>query len=146
MMLHPNRLIDFEGNRLVKQAFEKRFSNFHTVIIGKVIHLYDDDIEGTPHQRFILKLPGSEQTVLVAHNLLYGDRLHVGVGDVFRISGEYVWNRHGGMIHATHPDPMKNFKDGSVEILVETHPNPQPTELTPATPQDESLGYQRTRL
>ncbi|NTV31356.1 DUF3465 domain-containing protein [candidate division WWE3 bacterium] len=145
-MLHPNRLIDFDGNRLAKQAFEQRFSNIHTVIIGKVTKIYDDDVEGTPHQRFVLQLPGTEQTILVAHNLLYGERLHVAIGDVFRISGEYVWNRHGGMIHATHHDPMEKFKEGSAEILVETHPNPQPTARIPAIATVAAPPYQSTHL
>ena len=145
-MLKANRLIDFDGNKLVKEAFEKHFTDFHTIVIGKVVKVFDDDADGIPHQRFLLQIPGSEQTVLVIHNLEYADRLHLELGDIYRVSGEYVWNRHGGMMHVTHHDPFKQFRDGSAEVIVEKHPNPTPTDRPPKPLEDDQLPYEHIRL
>ena len=67
--------------------------------------MLSDDTDGSPHQRFILRL-GSGQTVLVAHNIDLAPRIpHLAVGDTIAFAGQYEWNEKGGVIHWTHDDP-----------------------------------------
>ncbi len=127
------RLANYDGNKIVKQAYKKHITDFHITIIGKIIKVLPDDTIGIPHQRFVVQIPMSDQTVLVVHNLDYGKRLHLAEGDTLKISGKYVWNRHGGLIHLTHHDPNRKFEPGAAVIINEIHANPKPT-VTPPRP------------
>jgi len=121
------RLTTYEGNKIVRKAFLKKQTDFHTSVIGKIIEVLPDDQLGIPHQRFIIQLPESDQSILVVHNLEYGSRLHLGAGDVIKVTGEYVWNQHGGLIHLTHHDPNHRFEPGKAAIIEEIHSHPIPT-------------------
>jgi len=127
----PDRLATYDGNKMVKHAFKNHITDFHISVIGIITAVLPDDTIGIPHQRFIIQLPQSEQTILVVHNLDYGDRLHLGEGDAIKISGEYVWNQHGGLIHLTHHDPNREFEPGTAEVVYETHEDRTPTVTQP---------------
>jgi hypothetical protein len=71
---------------------------------GRVVRVLADDREGSPHQRFLVRVEGNT-TVLVAHNLDLADRIPLAVGDSVELRGEYAWNPKGGVIHWTHRDP-----------------------------------------
>jgi hypothetical protein len=72
---------------------------------GVVERLLPDDLAGSRHQRFILRL-ASEQTILVSHNIDLAPRIDsLRIGDEVQFRGQYEWNRHGGLIHWTHRDP-----------------------------------------
>ena len=72
---------------------------------GVVTKILLDDIEGSRHQRFVLRL-SSGQTLLVAHNIELASRINeLKIGDTVRFHGEYEWNPKGGVIHWTHDDP-----------------------------------------
>jgi hypothetical protein len=71
-----------------------------------VSRLLPDDLEGSRHQRFIVRLD-SGHTLLVSHNVDLAKRvsdLKPGDGVVFR--GQYEWNERGGLVHWTHHDPQ----------------------------------------
>lgn len=125
------RLATYDGNTIVKHAYKNHITDFHIGIIGTIFRVLPDDTIGIPHQRFIVKLPQSEQTVLIVHNLDYGERMHLEEGDVIKVTGEYVWNQHGGLMHLTHRDPNRKFEPGSAKILEEIHDNPTPTIIPP---------------
>ena len=79
---------------------------------GIVIRILPDDRDGSPHQRFILRLP-SGQTLLVAHNIDLAPPIsNLRVGDTVEYSGEYAWNPKGGVVHWTHRDPSRQHVDG----------------------------------
>ena len=82
---------------------------------GVVVRLIADDVHGSRHQRFILRLPGG-QTVLIAHNLELSARVPVGIGDRVKLRGMYEWNEFGGLVHWTHDDPLGIEKGGYVEF------------------------------
>jgi hypothetical protein len=64
-----------------------------------------DDLDGSRHQRFILKL-ASGQTVLISHNMDLAPRIDsLRKGDMVEFYGEYEWNPKGGVVHWTHHDP-----------------------------------------
>lgn len=79
---------------------------------GTVAKILPDDLRGSRHQRFLLRVePGP--TVLVAHNVDLARRVApLRVGDVLSFRGEYVWNARGGIIHWTHRDPDGRHRGG----------------------------------
>jgi hypothetical protein len=79
---------------------------------GTVERVLPDDEQGSRHQRFILRL-ASGRTLLVAHNIDLAPRIDdLRVGDPVAFSGEYVWNRKGGVLHWTHRDPAGRHVGG----------------------------------
>lgn len=79
---------------------------------GRVDRVLADDTQGSPHQRFLLRLD-SGATVLVAHNTELAPRLDaLQPGDTVAFSGEYVWNPKGGVVHWTHHDPSGRHAAG----------------------------------
>jgi len=86
---------------------------------GVVTAILNDDLIGRKHQRFILEL-ALHKTVLVLNNIDIFPKLSpLEIGDRVEFYGEYVWNRHGGIIHWTHHDP-KGIRDGGyVRVITE---------------------------
>jgi ABC-type glycerol-3-phosphate transport system substrate-binding protein len=89
----------------IGRAFKNRTSNVQVEGEGVVTRILSDDLDGSRHQRFIVRL-ASGQTVLIAHNIDIAPRVAgLQEGDRVRFYGEYVWNEKGGMVHWTHHDP-----------------------------------------
>lgn len=96
----------------VEQAFQQHSSNIQVTGEGVVTRILRDDNDGTPHQRFILRL-ASGQTVLISHNIALAPRIDdIESGDTVGFSGEYIWNEQGGLIHRTHRDPAGRHPGG----------------------------------
>jgi len=90
---------------VLRSAYNDRKTDLQVQGQGTVIKLLADDLDGSRHQRFILKL-GSGQTLLVAHNIDLAPRISgLQIGDTVEFYGEYEWNAKGGVIHWTHHDP-----------------------------------------
>jgi hypothetical protein len=93
-------------DRAIGRAFNTRTSNVQVEGQGTVTRLLADDLEGSRHQRFIVRL-ASGQTLLIAHNIDIAPRIDgLQKGDRVSFYGEYVWNEQGGMVHWTHHDPQ----------------------------------------
>lgn len=89
----------------IGRAFKNRTSNVQVEGEGVVTRILADDLSGSRHQRFIVRLK-SDQTVLIVHNIDIAPRVTgLQEGDSVRFYGEYVWNETGGMVHWTHHDP-----------------------------------------
>ena len=88
----------------VAQAFRAHRSNVAVESPGRVERVLADDRQGSPHERFIVRVDGGV-SVLVAHNLDLAPRVPVSPGDSVTVRGEYEWNAKGGVIHWTHRDP-----------------------------------------
>jgi hypothetical protein len=89
----------------IGRAFKNRTSNVQVEGEAVVSRILADDVAGSRHQRFIVRL-ASGQTVLIAHNIDIAPRIDgLQEGDRVRFFGEYVWNEKGGMVHWTHHDP-----------------------------------------
>ena len=109
---------NFSANRSVGDnaelaaAYENRVSNLQVEGSGVVEKVLKDDLEGSRHQRIILRI-SDDQTVLIAHNIDLAPRVeNISVGDRLDFFGEYEWNNKGGVIHWTHHDPAKRHVDG----------------------------------
>ena len=99
----------------IGRAFASRASDIQVEGEGTVIRVLPDDLNGSRHQRFIVRL-ASGQTLLMTHNIDIAPRIDaLEVGDSVRFNGEYVWNEKGGVIHWTHHDPQRRHVGGWVK-------------------------------
>jgi hypothetical protein len=99
-------------NTSLKNAYRNRKSNIQISGCGIVKKVLKDDLKGSRHQRFILKV-NPNQTILIAHNIDIAPRisnLHQGARVSF--CGEYEWNTKGGVVHWTHHDPNRRHSSG----------------------------------
>jgi hypothetical protein len=79
---------------------------------GVVIKILPDDLHGSRHQKFILRL-SSGQTILISHNIDLAHRVDsIREGDTVEFFGEYEWNSKGGVVHWTHHDPSGSNRSG----------------------------------
>ena len=99
----------------IGRAFKNRTSNVQVEGAGIVTRILADDLAGSRHQRFIVRL-ASGQTVLIVHNVDIAPRVAgLQEGDSVRFYGEYVWNEKGGMVHWTHHDPEGRHVSGWIK-------------------------------
>jgi hypothetical protein len=107
----------FAGDMTVERAFADHRSEIQLTADGTVTRLLSDDTgpSGT-HQRFIVPVKGSSQTLLRDTNLDVGKRVPVATGDEVIVHCVYVWNDQGGLIHFTHHDPDHSHEDGWIEL------------------------------
>ncbi|MCZ7556165.1 MAG: DUF3465 domain-containing protein [Bacteroidia bacterium] len=99
----------------VRRAFERRSSGVQVIGAGTVEKVLKDDLEGSRHQRFILRL-ASGQTLLIAHNIDLAPRVaSLTTSDEVEFYGVYEWNRNGGTVHWTHHDPGGRHTDGWIK-------------------------------
>ena len=103
------------NDNAIARAFNARTSDIQVEGEGVVSRLLSDDIKGSRHQRFIVRL-GSGQTVLITHNIDLAPRIDgLREGDSVSFNGEYVWNAEGGVIHWTHHDPQGRHVTGWIK-------------------------------
>jgi hypothetical protein len=108
-------------NSDIGRAFKSRTSNVQVEGAGIVDRILADDLAGSRHQRFIVRLP-SGQTVLIVHNIDIAPRVDgLQTGDSVRFYGQYVWNAQGGMVHWTHHDPAGKHVAGWLKHKGQTY-------------------------
>ncbi|MBT9569384.1 MAG: DUF3465 domain-containing protein [Thiobacillus sp.] len=96
----------------LEQAYVNRLRNQQLAGEGRVVKLLPDDLKGSRHQRFVLRV-ASGRTVLVAHNIDLAPRIeNLQPGDTVAFFGEYEWNAKGGVMHWTHHDPQGRHVGG----------------------------------
>ncbi|RRC98685.1 DUF3465 domain-containing protein [Amphritea balenae] len=97
------------------QAFKDLESDLQIEGSAVVKKILSDDLKGSRHQRFLIRL-SHDQTILVAHNIDLAPRINsLREGDSIRFYGEYEWNNQGGVIHWTHRDPQGKHPHGWIE-------------------------------
>ncbi|WP_010489504.1 DUF3465 domain-containing protein [Pseudomonas sp. S9] len=100
------------GKSEVLQASSRQQSDVQVQGSGVVVKVLRDDLKGSRHQKFILKIAGGP-SVLVAHNIDLAPRIDgLRAGDSVEFYGEYEWNAKGGVVHWTHRDPGRRHVDG----------------------------------
>lgn len=103
------------GQEQVLKAQAMGLSKVQVCFSAQVYKLLSDDTQGLPHQKFLLILSNGT-TVLVAHNTRSAPRVPVQVGDWIVISGEYVWNKKGGLMHWTHHSDTPKHAGGFIDF------------------------------
>ena len=97
---------------LVEHLYEEHQSGVVVEEIGVVSKLLPDDLDGSRHQRFIVRLD-SGHSLLVSHNIDLAERVRdLKPGDEVMFRGQYEWNERGGVVHWTHHDPQGNRPGG----------------------------------
>jgi hypothetical protein len=105
----------------IGHAFKTRTSDVQVEGEGIVERILEDDLDGSRHQRFIVRL-ASGQTVLIAHNIDLAPRVDgLLEGDSIRFYGQYVWNSQGGKVHWTHHDPQGRHVAGWLKYKGRTY-------------------------
>lgn len=105
------------GNAGVEQDYAQHRSHVEVTATGSVTRVLGDEAGPSgAHQRFIVRLDGAAQTVLIDNNVTIGKRAPVAVGDPVTVHGEYVWNEQGGLVHFTHHDPEHTHDGGWIEV------------------------------
>jgi len=100
------------NNTSIKEAYDSQKSDVQVKGEGEVFVILADDLQGSKHQKFILRID-SKHTVLIAHNIDLAPRIeNIKVGDRVAFYGEYEWNNKGGVVHWTHKDPRGSHIDG----------------------------------
>ena len=99
------------GDRAIRDAFATQRSGIMVESTGEVEKTLPDDLKGSRHQRFIVRLE-SGHTVLVSHNIDIAPRISLGEQDVVEFRGQYEWNKRGGVVHWTHHDPNGTHPGG----------------------------------
>ena len=99
----------------ILQAFRDGTSGITVESSGAVEKILPVDLDGIPHQRFIVRL-NNGQTLLIAHNIAVAKKIvDLKVGDKVNFKGRYEWNSKGGVVHLTHHDPRGKQPGGWVE-------------------------------
>ncbi|TCK17673.1 uncharacterized protein DUF3465 [Thiogranum longum] len=111
---------EVSGNAL-QQAISNRKSDVQVRGEGVVVKVLPDDLDGSRHQRLLVKLPAG-QTILIAHNIDLAPRVaNLRAGDTLAFYGEYEWNEKGGVVHWTHHDPGGRHIGGWLEHQGKTY-------------------------
>lgn len=108
----PVTLSNSVSNPELLRAYNSRIAKVQIKGQGTIIKLLKDDLDGSHHQRILLKV-NPNQTLLIAHNIDLAPRIdNLRVGDILEFYGEYVWNNKGGVLHWTHHDPRGRHLGG----------------------------------
>jgi hypothetical protein len=99
----------------ISRAFREQATDRWVSGKGEVIKILPDDLDGSRHQRFILRL-ASGHTLLIAHNIDLAPRVdRLDRGESIEFTGIYEWNERGGVVHWTHHDPQGRDQGGWLE-------------------------------
>jgi len=118
----PGYFLETQGTESdLQSAYKNKQSDLQVQGEGVVTKILRDDLEGSRHQRFILKL-STGQTLLVAHNIDLAPAIsRLKTGDKVEFYGEYEWNSKGGVIHWTHHDPAGRHTGGWLKHAGKTY-------------------------
>lgn len=106
---------DARSDADLERLFRERRSGVAVEGSGTVVRRLPDDLDGSRHQRFVLRLP-SGQTLLISHNIDLAPRVEgLTPGDAVAFRGQYEWNEQGGVVHWTHHDPDGERAGGWLE-------------------------------
>jgi hypothetical protein len=116
VLLMPACAAATADNAAVQNDYAARRSAVEVTAEGVVTSVLADDTGPSgPHQRFIIRLAGATQTVLIDNNVTVGQRVPIATSDDVTVHGEYIWNDQGGLIHYTHHDPAPGHEGGWID-------------------------------
>ena len=98
-------------NSAIQRDYAERRSTVEVTADGVVTSVLPD----ATGPRFIIRLAGATQTVLIENNVTVGQRVPVAAADPVTVHGEYIWNDQGGLIHYTHHDPAPGHEGGWID-------------------------------
>jgi len=99
----------------IRAAKDQTDAQFWTKLNGTIIKILKDDLKGSRHQKFLIKI-APDISLLVSHNIDLAQRVPVNKGDAISLRGRYEWNHRGGLIHWTHHDPKGKKQGGWIQF------------------------------
>ncbi|PID75977.1 MAG: hypothetical protein CSB23_00875 [Deltaproteobacteria bacterium] len=94
------------------QAYREKKKDLQVQGEGIVIKLLADDLEGSRHQKFLVRV-SADQTILIAHNIDLAPRINdLKKGDKVAFAGVYEYQKKGGVVHWTHHNPTNRSPEG----------------------------------
>jgi len=103
---------EFSTQDKLNSAIQHKRSHVQVEGSGRVIKVLRDDLKGSRHQKFLLRI-ASGNTILIAHNIDLAPRIEgLRKGDTVKFYGEYEWSAKGGVVHWTHKDPRGRHASG----------------------------------
>jgi len=103
------------GASEIDKAFRAKRSGVWLEEEGTVVKLLRDDMKGSKHQQWLLRLE-SGLTVKFAHNIDLAPYLKtLAEGDRIQFRGRYEYNIKGGVVHWTHHDPQGRQEGGWID-------------------------------
>jgi len=104
-----------DPDQVIERAFRDQRNNLQVQGRGMVLRVLADDLKGSRHQRFLVRL-SSGRTLLIAHNIDLAPKIRtLKKGDAVEFYGEYEFNPKGGVIHWTHHDPDGRHPGGWIK-------------------------------
>ena len=110
-ILYDGNHVIYVGDEAILDAFNNERSDVLIDASGTIEKILPDDLQGSRHQRFIVRLE-SKHTILISHNIDLAPKAPLKEGDWVDFRGEYEWNKQGGVVHWTHHDPKGRHADG----------------------------------
>jgi Protein of unknown function (DUF3465) len=91
-----------------------KYIEINDVVVDRLLR---DDLEGSRHQKWIVKLANG-QTAMAVYNIDLADRVPLRVGDHIKLGGELLFNQRDGrpLLHWLHADPRGQRRAGFVEV------------------------------
>lgn len=102
---------------LVRAVTNHKRVNFISATGLKVVELLRDDTNGSPHQKFNVRLSDGK-VIMIVSNLDMCVHIPLQVGDILGAGGQFIptGKKSSGLLHWVHADPKKQRPDGYIEL------------------------------
>lgn len=112
---YTNQQANLPGDAEAIRAQNQQLIKVPITVTAPVKKMLRYDDRGVPHEKFLLQLSNGS-TILVAHNTQMAPFVPIQAGDIVTVSGEFIWNAKGGLIHWTHHTDTPKHAGGYIDF------------------------------
>ncbi|MEM1445913.1 MAG: DUF3465 domain-containing protein [Planctomycetota bacterium] len=100
------------GRHFITDLQQRGATDTPVTASGTIFRILADDLEGSKHQRFLVKLSDGH-VIKVSHNIDLAPRVpNPREGQALQFKGDFEANDLGGVVHWTHHDPRGRHEPG----------------------------------